>query len=69
MRNPWIKKKPYLSMWLSASNAAIGAASGHAMAQAKRQQAAASKAATRQVAEIWSAAMFGVSPKAKKRRR
>jgi hypothetical protein len=68
MRNPWVKKNPYLSMWLSASNAAMGAASGHSMVQAKRQQAAAN-AAARQIAEFWSAAMFGVSHKAKKRRR
>jgi hypothetical protein len=69
MRNPWLKKNPYLSMWLSASNAVTGAALAQAKAQAKRQAATASTVAARQIAEAWSAAMFGNVPKRRKRRR
>ncbi|MDO9712121.1 hypothetical protein [Paracraurococcus lichenis] len=47
MANPWTKKNPLLSLWLSAANAWAGAARGVAVNAAKRQQAAAAKAATR----------------------
>jgi hypothetical protein len=35
--NPWLKKNPFLSMWLSSVNRAAGAVRGQATAQAKRQ--------------------------------
>ena len=69
MRNPWLKKNPYLSMWLSASNAVTGAVITQTKAQAKRQAATASTLAVREVAEAWSAAMFGTVRKDRKRRR
>ncbi|SAK95889.1 hypothetical protein AWB79_07278 [Caballeronia hypogeia] len=55
MKNPWLKKNPFLSMWLSGANAVIGATRGRASAQAKRQANA-----------IWTAAL--TPPKPKKRR-
>jgi hypothetical protein len=33
MNNPWIKKNPFMSMWLSGANAAIGSARGRATAE------------------------------------
>jgi len=39
MKNPW------MSLWLSAANRAAGTARGHWMAEAQRQQAAATRAA------------------------
>jgi len=69
MRNPWLKKNPYLSMWLSASNAVTGAVIAQTKAQARRQAATASTLAAREVAEAWSAAMFGTVRNGKKRRR
>ena len=69
MRNPWLKKNPYLSMWLSASNAATGAVLAQAKAQTRRQAATASTLAARKVAEAWTAAMFGTTRKGRKRRR
>lgn len=56
MANPWTKKNPLMSMWLSAANAWAGAARGAVAAEAKRRQKAAVKAATR-------------APAAKKRRK
>lgn len=56
MANPWTKKNPLMSMWLSAANTWAGAARGAVAAQAKRQQKAAVGAATR-------------APAAKKRRK
>lgn len=43
MRNPWLKKNPAMSMFLSAANAWAGAFRGHATAAAKRSVAAATK--------------------------
>jgi hypothetical protein len=37
MANPWLKKNPFMSMWLSGFNAAAGSMRGHAVSQAKRQ--------------------------------
>jgi len=36
MKNPWTKKNPFLSMWLSGANRVAGSARGHALAAAKR---------------------------------
>ena len=36
MANPWLKKNPLMSMWLSAANAAAGRARRVAAAEAKK---------------------------------
>ena len=41
MKNPWTKKNPFMSMWLSGANAVAGAARGQATAAAKAQTNAA----------------------------
>ncbi len=56
MANPWTKKNPLMSMWLSAANAWAGAARGLAAAEMGRQRKVAVKAATK-------------APAAKKRRK
>jgi hypothetical protein len=45
MRNPWLRKNPALSVFLSAANAWIGAVRGYAGNAMKRQLSAATKAA------------------------
>ena len=40
MSNPWTKKNPLMSMWLSSANKAMGSARGQATGAAKRQIAA-----------------------------
>jgi hypothetical protein len=47
MPNPFAKKNPWLSVWLSAANAWAGTARGLVAAEARRQQTALTKAATR----------------------
>ena len=47
MSNPWTKKNPLMSMWLSAANAWAGAARGRMAAEMGRARKAATKAATR----------------------
>jgi hypothetical protein len=39
MKNPWTKKNPFMSMWLSGANAVAAAARGRATATAKAQTA------------------------------
>ena len=66
MRNPWTKKNPLMSMWLSAANKAAGGARGQATAAVKRQVATAQSDATRQVLDFWTGGL--AKPAAKKRR-
>lgn len=37
MRNPWLKKTPFMSMWLSGANRMAATIRGHVNAEAKRQ--------------------------------
>jgi hypothetical protein len=68
MRNPWLKKNPFLSMWLTAANQVAGSARGQATNAARRQVAATQAEATRQVLEFWTAKP-GQLAAGKKRRR
>ena len=54
MANPWTKKNPFLSMFLSSANSIAGRARGTAIQQAKRNQAAAMKQATQSWTELWT---------------
>jgi hypothetical protein len=56
MANPWIKKNPLLSMWLSGVNTVAGSVRGHAMSELQRQQAKMISDATRQVTQFWTGA-------------
>ena len=68
MTNPWLKKNPFMSMWLSAVNTAAGSLRGHAAAQAKRQTARAMKKATNDMFNVWASGLAG-SPTKKRRKR
>ena len=50
MANPWTKKNPLLSMWMSGANAVAGKARSAGAAAAKRQQTSLVK----QAARFWS---------------
>ena len=41
MANPWLKKNPFMSMWLSTANRVAGSLRAKATAQARRQVKAA----------------------------
>jgi hypothetical protein len=47
MRNPWIKKNPFMSMWLSGANAMLAFALGQAQAATRRHIATMATAGTR----------------------
>ena len=65
MANPWTKKNPLLSLWLSGANAVAGKARGAATAEAKRQQIGLVKEATR----FWTGGLPGAAKAEPKRRR
>lgn len=68
MKNPWTKKNPFLSMWLSGANALAGAARARATAEAKRQTAAALKQGIKDMTAIYSDALTP-KPRRKKKSR
>lgn len=57
MTNPWLKKNPFMSMWLSGANALAGKARSAGAAQAGRQKANLSKQAVRFWSDAWLAAI------------
>jgi len=69
MKNPWLTKNPFMSMWLSGANKVAGTARGLATAAVKREAARASKdvavEGTKQVLDFWGAAAGAVAPKPK----
>ena len=67
MSNPWLKKNPFMSMWLSTANRMAGSIRGQATAQVKRRVKAAATEATNENIKLWSAAVTG--PAAKKTRK
>jgi hypothetical protein len=68
MSNRWLKKNPYLSMWLSGVNAVANAAQGHARNNAQRQTAAATRQMTQAVMNAWLAPFTAAAPQRRKRR-
>jgi hypothetical protein len=73
MKNPWVKKNPFMSMWLSGANKAAGSARAQVAASVKREGAKATKAATttgtKQVLDFWNAALGGAARAKPKKRR
>jgi hypothetical protein len=54
MSNPWLKKNPFMSMWLSAANSIAGSARGQAAGQVKRAGRAAASKATSDWIDLWT---------------
>jgi hypothetical protein len=69
LKNPWIKKNPFLSMWLSGANAVAGSARSRATAESKRQAATMRTKSAKQIASFWSGALLASPPPKKKKRR
>ena len=69
MRNPWIKKNPFMSMWLSGANAVAGSVRGRASAEAKRQATAAMTKGVKQAVNFWSAGLMTSPPRKKAKHR
>jgi hypothetical protein len=67
MANPWLKKNPFMSMWLSGANAVAGSLRGRAAGQFKRQAGTAVTKVTKDVFDFWTASLM--APPARKRTR
>jgi hypothetical protein len=61
MSNPWLKKNPFMSVWLSGANSVAGAARGRIAAEAKRQSQAAMTQATNEMFGLWTDAWTGAA--------
>jgi hypothetical protein len=68
MSNPWLKKNPFMSMWLSGANSVANTARVRIAAEAKRQSTAAITKATSDVLDAWRASVTPVPPKRRKKR-
>lgn len=67
MSNPWTKKNPLMSMWMSAANRVAGSARAQVTAAAKRESAAAQADIGKQMVQFWTGGT--AKPTAKKRTR
>ncbi len=67
MKNPWTRRNPWMSMWLSGANAIAGSVRSRAMAEGKRQAAIAMKKNMRQIAEFWNGTWLEPPPKRRKK--
>lgn len=68
MTNPFLKKNPFMSMWLSGANRAANTARGQLMSQSKRQTSAAVNKATQDVFSFWVDTMSPAVKTRKKKR-
>ena len=69
MANPWLKKNPFMSMWLSGAHSVANTARGQIAAEARRQSSAAMNTAARDDFAVWADAMTGVSAAKRRKRR
>ena len=67
--NPWGKKNPFLSMWLSGANAVFGATRNRVTAELHRQTRATITKNAQQVLAFWRIATPTRKRSAKRRRR
>jgi hypothetical protein len=56
MANPFLKKNPFMSLWLSGANRVAGSARGQVAAEAKRQAALATRKVSSDLVKIWAGA-------------
>jgi hypothetical protein len=68
MVNPWLKKNPFMSMWLSAAHSVANTARGQMASNAKRQTNAAITKATQDAVSLWVGPLVA-KPKPRTKRR
>ena len=69
MSNPWLKKNPFMSMWLSGANSVANSARGRIAAEAQRQSATAVQRAAGDIFSMWTDALTGShAPQRRKKR-
>jgi hypothetical protein len=65
MSNPWTKKNPWMSLWLSGANTVLGSARAAWLREAHRQNQVFVRESRRLVADFW----LGPTPARRKKRR
>jgi hypothetical protein len=65
--NPWLKKNPFMSMWLSGANSVAHSARGKVAAEAKRQSTTAMSKAANDMFSLWTGSITP-APKRKRKR-
>jgi hypothetical protein len=65
MSNPWSKKNPFMSMWLSGANKIAGSVRSQVSAEAKRQINQTLEQATDENLKRWFGTAVAARPKAK----
>ena len=69
MKNPWLKKNPFLSMWLSGTNAAASHVRSKAAAEASRQTKLIAEQGAREVMKFWTSVWQPPAGTSKRRKR
>jgi len=69
MANPWLKKNPFMSLWLSSANRVAGSVRGQVAAEARRQTTSAAHQATNDIVKFWTDAATGAATPATAARR
>jgi hypothetical protein len=67
MKNPWTKKNPLMSVWLSSAHSMLNTARGHATAQARREASTLMARGMQDAADFWASLL--TPPTARKRKR
>lgn len=68
MKNPWMKKNPFLSVWLSSTHALAGSAGGRALAEARRQTASVMARSAKRMFGFWTEVLTSPPPPKRRRR-
>jgi hypothetical protein len=69
MSNPWLKKNPFMSMWLSGANSLANSTRGRIAGEVKRQSTSATNMAVSNMFSFWTDAMTAAPvPKRKPKR-
>ena len=68
-KNPWTKKNPILSMWLSGANAVAGSVRSRATAEAKRQASTMANRGTKQMVDLWTSAWLPPTPTKRRKKK
>jgi hypothetical protein len=69
VRNPWLKKNPFLSIWLSGANAVAGSARSRMSAEARRQTTMMTANLAKDIARFWFGAQIAPPKRKRKIRR
>lgn len=71
MTNPWLKKNPFMSLWLSQANRVAGMARAQSTAQAKRSAArtAAAYNPLSVITDLWLGTALAAKPAKVRRKR